>query len=224
MKDTNNQAVAYRDYKIVLRHALGWQQYKSARLQISVLPDPVFDPRFRGILNWALENFDDVTLCLHDTIQRYNLMAAGYSPNEAYTKALQDGNVWLKENIFAADVLFDIVRWDKLLAHPSYPQVHQRICDLYNTNKEFAESIDHDLIEFARRCRKRGEDFGDERMALSRSFLLEEVSGYVPLYQDSSAADIHPGMRMKAMGLLLDGLGGLDLKNNLLITVKTFDV
>ncbi|MFA4994256.1 MAG: tRNA-dependent cyclodipeptide synthase [Bdellovibrionales bacterium] len=224
MKNTNNQVVARGNYKIILRHAMGWQRYASARLQISVPSNPTFDPRTRSILNWVMQNFNDVTLCLHDTIQRYNLMSIGLSPEDAYKKALNDGDLWLKANVFSSDVFIDVVRWDSLLSHPRYPEVFQRVCALYENNKEFSEAVDHDLNEFAQRCLKRGEEFGSARLSLSRNFLLEEISGYVPLYQDSGAADIHPGMRMKAMELLSNGVGGFCFKDNLRIAVKTFDI
>lgn len=224
MKNINNQFIVPAAHKIILRHSKGWQKYKSARLQVSVLPNPIFDPRFRSILNWTVDNFDSVTLCLHDTIQRYNAMSAGASLEEAYSRALSDGDLWLKENIYPSDIFVDVIRWDQLLAHPRYQESYKRVCDLYGENKAFSEAVDADTNNFAQRCRKRGEEFGIERMALSKAFLLEEISGYIPLFQDSSAADIHPGMRMTAMKLLLNGVGNFDLKDNLCITVKTLDV
>ncbi len=224
MKHTNNHVVAKGDYKIILRHANGWRSFDAARLHISVPPKPAFDPRARSILDWSISAFDQVTLCLHDTIQHYNLRAQGLDEAAAREKALENGDLWLKSNIFPSDVFVDVVRWDDLLAHPKYNEVHERVCEFYRSNEEFATAIDWDLENFAARCRKRGEAFGEERKALSRAFLLEEVAGYIPLYQETSAADILPGMRMKAMQLLLDGLGGFNLRRNLMITAKTFDL
>lgn len=224
MKNTSNPVITNEDYKIILRDSQGWQKYTHARLQISVLPKPTFDPRVRAILDWTLDNFDSVTLCLHDSIQRYNHRAGGMSPDDAYRESLSDGDKWLSQNICAADVFVDVLRWDALLAHPRYLTVHEEVRRLYDGNASFAAAIDHDTNEFAARCRKRGEYFDDTRLLLSRDFLLEEVAAYIPLYQDSSAVDIHPGMRMKAMQLLIDGLGGFSFQPNLRITAKTFDL
>lgn len=210
------------DYKIILRHSLGWKNYKSARLQISVLPDPTFDVRLRSILDWAQENFNDVTLYLHDSIQRYNHLLPGVPPKEAYRRAIEQGDIWLEKNILGSDSFSNVIRWDQLLAHPRYPEAHKKISALYKENEEFAHAVNEDISTFAERCRKRGEIFGEGQRTNSRDFLLEEISGYIPLYQDSSAADIHPGMRMRAMNLLLKGMGKFNLKNNLMITAKTF--
>ncbi len=224
MKSTNNQTVTKGDYKIILRHASGWRNFKEARLQISVPPHPVFDPRTRSILDWVVVNFDHVTLCLHDSIQYYNLMAMGLNEGDAKKKAIKNGDLWLERNLFPSDVFIDLKRWKDLLAHPDYIETYERVCLLYRENKEFADAIDFDVESFAKRCIKRGESFDSDRADLSRAFLLEEVSGYIPLYRATSAADILPGMRMKAMQLLLDGTGEFNLRDNLMVSVKTFDL
>jgi len=223
MKNIVKSEVGSNHYKVILRHGDGWQEYDTARLHISVPPEPIFDPRTQSILDWSVQNFDKVTLYLHDTIQRYNLMASGLDESQAYKKALENGDVWLRNNILPGQVFIDVVRWNKLLEHPDYTKVHQQVCQLYKTNSGFSDAIDHDLDTFAERCRKRGEAFGPDRMALSRTFLLEEVAAYIPLYRATGAVDMLPGMRMKAMQLLLAGTGNFGLRQNLMISVKTYD-
>lgn len=209
-------------YKIVPNSAK-WKAHNTARLQISVPCEPCYDVKFRALANWTVQNFDNVTLCLHDTIQRYNIMASGISEADAYEMALKNGEVWLEKNILPCDVFIDVLRWAEVEAKPKFSVIHDEINALYKSNRLFAEAINHDVEIFADRCLKRGELFGAERTVLSKALLLNEISGYVLLNQESSAADIHAGMRMKAMQLLLDGLGGFNLRDNVMVTIRTFD-
>ncbi len=209
-------------YKIV-PNSSQWRNYKTARLQISVPRRPCFDGRVQALMEWATDNFETVTLCVHDTIQLYNFMADGASKEEAYKIALENGNVFLKENTLPLNVFIDVVRWDEITSNKQYNLVHQRVIDLYKKDSSFAKSIDDDVQTFANRCMKRGEDFPSHRFDLSKALLLEEISGYVILNQETSAADLHAGMRMKAMQLLLDGTGGFNLKDNAMITIGMYD-
>jgi tRNA-dependent cyclodipeptide synthase len=210
-------------YKIILRHANGWQKFEAARLQISVPLKPTFDPRTRCIIDWAVKHFYQVTLCLHDSIQRYNLLALGASEKEAEAHAIKNGDIWLSKNIFPSDVFVDVVRWREITAAPNFSQIYDRVLSLYNNNEMgFSSAIDYDTNVFADRCRRRGEEYSEERLILSRNFLLEEVAGYIPLFQATSAVDIHTGMRMKAMQIVLNGAGNFKLQKNLMVAIKTY--
>jgi len=223
-KNTLNPACVYTDrYRIVARYRSNWKKYNCARIHISIPLLPSYDERSRSIIDWAKQNFAHVTLCIHDTLQRYNLMALGWDEKQAYDKALVNGDDWLKANLPPSDDDVEVIRWDSLLAHKDYPSVHEKICRIYEEDKDFSDALDSDSAVFAERCQKRGEPFNSARIALSRAFLLEEVSGLVLLCQGSSAADVYSGSRMKAMQLLLDKKTYFHFKDNSVMPIKVFD-
>jgi len=223
MKHTSNILSTSEDRYKVVPNSNKWKGYKEARLQISVPLVPAYDEKFRHLALWAVENFDAVTLCLHDTIQRHNFIAFGDTPEAAYDKSLHHGNVWLEKNIFPSDVFMDVVRWDAIAQKEAFSSVHAKILKIYAEDEPFRDAINEDIITFVTRCKGRGEVFDDKRLRCSQDLLLEEISGYVVLNQLSSAADIHPGMRLKALPLLSEERFGFNLKDNLMTAVRVFD-
>lgn len=173
------------DYAVKVKNGAGWQDFDTARLQISVGQPYHEDEKFEATLKWASMRFDKVIVCVNDTLQRFNLIAEGHSEDEAQRMTLDMGREWIERNLNLLRTLpnVEIKRWDSW-KKDDYAEVKQQIDDLYYNNIEFQVAVDTDVTGFTKRNKTNPK--------LCREYLREETAVFSKMFRER-AVDIYPG-------------------------------
>lgn len=171
--------------------------YAKARLQISVGQPYHEDNKFLATALWVAENFSNVSINLCDTLQRHNLIYHGYSPFQAYDKALSDGKEWLQRNGEALIAIpnLKITHWEDWKKGSGWNTALQDTKSLHETDRTFFDLVEKSAEEFWRR--RQGKDgYPEERKAdffkASRDYILEEIAVSM-LMSEKDIAEIYPG-------------------------------
>ncbi len=158
----------------------GWRKFDKARLHISVGHGQMEGDDLKRTLGWMGAHFASVTICVNDTLQRYNFDGAEAA-----------GREWIERNIDAIRVLpsFNIVRWNSWLTHPDFEVNLANMERAYCEDSSFRREVDTEAETFWRR---RGE--GDKATFCRRSvaYLLEECAAFTIMFR-TPAADIYSG-------------------------------
>ncbi len=185
-------------YIVRLKQAgTNWQDYDTARLEISVGQDYHTGEKLKAEIEWAKARFDRVVILVNDTLQRFNLVFEdGLLPEEAFTRALSAGDEWIDahSDLFAG---CELVRWEEWLAHPGYQATRAQCDDLYHGNEAFREALYTTIESVWHRRSGSGsyregmnrQDFFD----LSLEYLLEETACLALAYRDYPGISFYPG-------------------------------
>ena len=106
---------------------------QSVLVSISIGQDSKNTARFSALLKLIFEHFENCTITLHDTLQRYTMaIQTGHDASHCYQDAKNLGDEWLAahEKICKDyEGHIKIVRWDEWLNHPSFEESKQMIMD-----------------------------------------------------------------------------------------------
>lgn len=173
------------NYAVKVKNGAGWQEFDTARLQISVGQPYHEGDKFEATVKWASLRFKKVIVCVNDTLQRFNLIAEGYSEQEAQRITSDLGREWIERNISLLRSLpnVEIKRWDTW-KNDDYEEVKHQIDELYRENIEFQVAVDTDITGFTKR--------NDSKPELCREYLLEETAVFSKMFRER-AVDIYPG-------------------------------
>lgn len=198
MKNFNQYPAQTGDYAVKVKSGAGWQNFDTARLQISVGQPYHEQAKLEATINWVKHRFDRVIICANDTLQRFNFEFDGLSCDEAYKVSENEGREWLERNIALLRTLpsVEIYRWDHWRQQAQFQQSHERTLELYENNIEFKEAIDQNVMDFWNRRKddSLSSSYQFQRFFnLSRDYLLEETAVFSMMFQKDMAMDIYPG-------------------------------
>jgi len=205
-------------YKVKVKNGSGWNNYKTCRLQISVGQSKHEGEKLKSVFDWSMHRFDQVIVCVNDSLQRWNLMHdACLSEEKANQVSHDNGLSWIKRNLsLYPHYNFRCIRWDHWLSHPDYQNRFAMVLDLYDTSEIFKQAVEDEIDEFQRR--KKGKIF-DNFKTTCRSFLLEETAVFMLMFETEDAADIYPGTTLLPVRLIQEGkIAGVKLKGNVHFT------
>lgn len=185
-------------YAVKVKNGAGWSGYSDARLQISVGQEYHEGEKLNATFNWVADRFDTVTVCVNDTLQRFNHMFTGMSEEEAYSKSESDGREWIERNQARWRHLpnIKIVRWDTWKNDPNFKDKLSEAKKRYDEDSSFRNEVDQEILSFWQRRLSSGDANKDdyERFKkLSKAYLLEEIAVFPIMSRNSSAVDIYPG-------------------------------
>lgn len=178
----------------------GWQNFSTARAQISVGQDYHEGEKLAALAGWLSPRFESVDICVNDTLQRFGLMFDHeIDESAARIMAGRDGHAWAARNrhLFT-DAHMRLVHWDTWLTDARFGRTHTQIRALYENNREFHHAIDGNIQSlWERRQRLHPGRYATARFipfaGLSRQYLLEEISAFALMYADKTAIDVYPG-------------------------------
>lgn len=187
-----------------------WQDFDTARLQISVGQEYHEGDKMVATLDWLRSRFPFSQICVNDTLQRFNLM---FEDNLGLPEALkisrERGQIWAQKygDESKRHESSEIIHWDFWLGQSDYTVTRDMINDIYRDHEEFRNLISQNIEDiWARRRVKKPEIYTDERyhefFALSCEYLLEEISVFSMMFENRRAIDIYPGTTIFAATIL----------------------
>lgn len=189
-------------YKVFVKDKGIWQNYNTARLQISVGNSRHTGDKFFALTEWAAARFDKVVLIVSDTLQRHNIaLEHNISLDQAHQASLFLGKKWLKENKAAIENLSvnqrQVTLWDDWLQHEDFVQSYAEVCRVYQIDPAVQSVINAKAASFCKRKEDgslvmQGKDFDT-----SVSYLLEEIAAFAIMFRAQQAVDIYPGTWFK---------------------------
>ncbi|WP_030608090.1 tRNA-dependent cyclodipeptide synthase [Streptomyces sclerotialus] len=128
--------------------------------------------------------FAHLTIAVADTLQRTNYL--DISVEEAYFKALQEGDEWLERNekiLGRLTVPHDVLRWGQALHDPEYFTFRKRIEYAYENDEGYRQAVQATIARFIERLTSRDPD-ADVELAFEKclSYLIEECPIIMPLW------------------------------------------
>jgi tRNA-dependent cyclodipeptide synthase len=169
-----------------------YRSYDTLRLEISIGPDYSEGEKLKAQVMWAKKNFGRVLVLVCDTLNRHNIAREkGIDYQQAYKEALFLGEAWLFRNQQTIKDM-QIIRWDRVLNDPDYPDALLKVELLYDNNQEFRKSIDSTIAELKRRKIARGEKV-ENFEKFSVPYLLEESAGLAVAYKNYPGVSAYGG-------------------------------
>ena len=205
----NDLSDTYREVSAKVKRACDWDTFDHARLQISVGQDYHEGMELKATLEWASNNFETVTVCVNDTLQRHNYEFTGTSPEDAYRVSMEDGEEWIGRNLSYIESYPNImvVRWNEWRDRETYSTILQGMHDLYDTNKVFRKAVDDEITNFWQRRKVAWrDDMFSKFKHHSKEYLLEECAVFSIMFSEQEAADVYPGSTLLPCSLL-KGMG-----------------
>jgi tRNA-dependent cyclodipeptide synthase len=186
-----------------------WQDFLTARFQISVGQEYHEGDKFKAMAHWGRDRFEKIYFCVNDSLQRFNIMFENSLTEDlANSQALEKGDQWINRNmpVIKGIPQAQILRWDELRTRESYSKGHLKTQWLYTNNKEFRQAIDLNIADIWNRRRQLSptlysEDKFDEFKGLSKRYLLEEMTIFSQMYESEDAIDVYPGTTLFAATL-----------------------
>ena len=186
-----------------------WQDFDTARLQISVGQEYHEGDKISALISWCNNRFGKTVICVNDTLQRFNLMAEkGISDQEAKHRASTPGREWLKRNDQALSKAKNAkpIHWDEWLSLTEFKKGRLATEWLYTNNTQFKNAIDQNIDAiWQRRTKTNPELYTDDRFSnffnLSKLYLLEEATVFSMMFEKEAAIDIYPGTTLFAATL-----------------------
>ncbi|MEU5438526.1 tRNA-dependent cyclodipeptide synthase [Streptomyces sp. NPDC020719] len=128
--------------------------------------------------------FAHLTIAVADTLQRTNYL--GISPEDAYAKALREGDEWLERNdktLGQLSVPHEVLRWDEALEDPDYAGFRQRVEHAYENDPRYRQAVDATIGKFVDRLTLR-DPGADTELAFRRcrEYLIEECPIIMPMW------------------------------------------
>ena len=157
---------------------------QSVLVSISIGQDSKNTARFSALLKLIFEHFENCTITLHDTLQRYTMaIQTGHDASHCYQDAKNLGDEWLAahEKICKDyEGHIKIVRWDEWLNHPSFEESKQMIMDDMQKDSAykqyFTESIDTYLNRYENRLEPSSVFNRKKSESLCLEYLIEECA------------------------------------------------
>lgn len=211
-KNKNNEFPAQNGpLKVMTKNGSKWRAFSACRMQISVGQEKHEGLKFSALLEWCSIRFDSVTICVNDTLQRFNLLREyPYREDIAVIRSRQDGDSWIDRNVPPGTEV-GIVRWDHWRSHIKFSDMLRKVYDLYENDYVFRSAIKLETEAFAKRNKVM---VTDKLNKLCSDFLLEETAVFSLMISDFEAVDIYPGTTLLPMRLIQDGkIFGIELKN-----------
>ncbi|MEO9804780.1 MAG: tRNA-dependent cyclodipeptide synthase [Reichenbachiella sp.] len=189
-----------------------WQDFNTARLQISVGQEYHEGDKFSSLINWCKGRFDKLVICVNDTLQRFNIMFEELLEEElAENRAIGLGREWIDRvrPIISGIEDVSLVRWNEWKANKEFTKGRLSTEWLYSKNNEFRGAIDSNIEAiWKRRKSVKSELYKDKGFEnfqkLSRQYLLEETAVFSMMYEKEKAIDIYPGTTLFAATLFKD--------------------
>lgn len=203
---------------VKVKRAGGYQDYSAARFHISVGQEYHEGQKFKAAMDWGVENFSKLIICVNDTLQRHNLIFEGKNPEEAFDIAQQLGSDWVERNSsFISDAMkkadnVEVVRWETWHKHPDFVEEFQNINFLYDNDTYIQDEINREAEAFWLRRKKANNlssNFQHEKfLKHSIEYLKEECAIFSIMFREKPpAADVYPGSSLLPCRLLKDGIG-----------------
>lgn len=189
------------DYKVKVNSKHGLRDPRgSCRLQISMLAEKQTGEKFYTLCEWASKRFDEFTVIVSDTLQRYNIShLENCSIEEAHPLSIELGNKWIEDNYDALSLLpnLKITRWDDWLNHEGFAKNHQEIIYMYDHSREFRRAVNIKIYNIWHKWNERAsEDYPSHKKAKffssSLNLILEELALF-PIMFEKEAVDIYAG-------------------------------
>lgn len=192
-------------YKVSIKGKSSWQQYKTARLQISIGNTKQEGEKLFAMTEWLSHRFDKVIFIVSDTLQKHNL--------GSYDEALRQGKEWLQSNKEAIEVIPEhkrvITTWDDWLSHPDYAAAKAEIDRLFDQNLVLKEAIHSKALEFCSRSVRLVDQANDFDTAIN--YLLEELAAFAVMFRETPAADFYAGSWLENVYRALAEVSNSDL-------------
>lgn len=178
-----------------------WSAFKKARCQISVGQGYHEGAKLKAMIDWCANRFPKgVKICVNDTLQRFNLMFEGcLTEDDAYSESLLEGEKWVKRNemLWEDQDHIEPIRWDEWL-NDEYESERLKTDFLYSANPIFAQAINKNVMQIWNRRKNAKPDLYipdnfARFAALSRQYLLEEITVFSIMFDRQEAIDIYPG-------------------------------
>lgn len=185
-------------YVVKVKNGAGWSNFSNARLQISVGQEYHEGEKIKATFNWVADRFDKITVCVNDTLQRFNYMFDGMSEEEAYSKSEAEGREWIERNQAKWRHLpnIEIVRWDTWKKDPLFKTKLEEVQTRYHEDGSFRNEVDREVSSFWQRRLKAG-DVIEAKFTrfskFSKAYLLEEIAIFPIMSERTNAVDIYPG-------------------------------
>jgi len=184
---------------VQIKRGCKWQDFNTARLQISVGQEYHEGEKLDATLKWVSENFGKVIICVNDTLQRHNHNFLGADTMRSYEKAEEDGRQWIERNINTIrthNIKHEIIRWEFWRGLDDNASNRKHIDDMYANSVEFKNSIESEIESFWSRLNRDGQFNEHDALRFSghsREYLLEECAVFISMFKKDRAADIYPG-------------------------------
>lgn len=128
----------------------------SCLLTISVGNSNHEGEKFNATINLVNKSFKSCTIMVGDVLQRHNISVTVPNVNEqkAYDMALSRGTMWVERNKKIYEQLtipYNIIRWNKWLAHHNFKDRLIKVDQLYQNNIDYSSSIDASIQDYLQR-------------------------------------------------------------------------
>jgi tRNA-dependent cyclodipeptide synthase len=196
-------------YAVRVKYGPDWKVFDTVRMEISVGQPYHEGEKLVCTLKWANDRFDKVALLVNDTLQRYNLMFdEGLIEKEAQSRTFRAGDEWIRRNIKPiVKSRASIFRWNDWLASPDYNKSETAVKNLYQTNLEFRNNIEHAISEVWDRRTLKDPDLmprKEEFFENSRRYLLEETAVFSIIYKTIPGISAYPGSFHEMWAMFVD--------------------
>ena len=185
------------------RKTAQWQDYKVARLQISMDNDKQTGEKLKNSVEWCCSGrFEKVVAIVSDTLNWFNL-SVKYDLNkeDALKMALSEGNLWLEKNAFIYDFDIEIRRWDDWMCHSQFEKRLKVIRELMSRDDDFRNELntvsERILESHLRKSTDHSESYISRHSEMSKEYILCELSVYSIMFNEEEAIEIYPGAWLK---------------------------
>ena len=185
------------------------ETFKNSRclLTISVGQEVHEGDKFAATIDLVNTSFSSAILLIDDSLQRHSIaLDKNQNADAFYDTSMAEGDLWLKRNkkyYQNLTILQDIIRWDKWLKHPHYPEQQQKIKSLMAEQPYYQASFDNTIDEFLRRYYPRlleKRNFNMQRAkTLCLDYLIEECTALCLWPELNCNFEIYPAKRNLAM-------------------------
>lgn len=183
-----------------------WDNFRTARLLISVGQPYHEGDKFKATVEWCRKNFDQVQVLVGDTLQRYaSMLETDLDAGTAFDNSRKEGDLWLERNFSVLNSLpgLEIKRWENWRLDESYKPRLLKIMASYDENSAFRKAIDEAVVAYCSR-KNRLQTLQDTTkrkkiLDLSYQYVFEEIAIYTLIAERERAVDIYPGSCLAVM-------------------------
>ncbi|MAZ00245.1 MAG: hypothetical protein CMH32_06905 [Micavibrio sp.] len=182
------------NYAVKVKKHDGWQDYNTARFQISVGMSYHEEDKFLAQMMWAQFRFKKVIIAVNDTLQRFNFMASMNITEEKASKmCAYAGEQWIERNQAALSKIpnIEIVRWEEWKKDVNYKIVLNAVSDMYLSDANFAAAVNTSIENYLN-----NKDRNHNNFELCKHYMFEEVAIFTLMYNKETAIDVYPGTLM----------------------------
>ena len=185
------------------RKTAQWQDYKVARLQISMDNEKQTGEKLKNAVEWCcLGRFEKVTAIVSDTLNWFNL-SVKYELNkeDAIKRALSEGDNWLEKNSFLKDYDIEIKRWNFWMLQDDYEIRLKIIKDLFLINEDFQNCVNEVSNRIMESKLSDLTNYSQTHLnifqEMSKEYIFCELSVFSIMFNEEEAIEIYPGSWLK---------------------------